>query len=128
MGDRGNIVIVQQKRDGQEKADRVWLYTHWAGSELPKILHTALNRGKDRWNDETYLARIIFNEMTKGAEMDTTGYGISTTISDNEHDIIVVDAEQGKVWLESEDGKLIGKAMPIAAFAAKKKPDWKSFS
>lgn len=82
MGDRGNI-----------KIGDIYFYTHWGGSEVLKDLKNALIRGKDRWNDEPYLARIIFCEMVQGQEMDNTGFGISTEVLDNEHDIPEVDCE-----------------------------------
>lgn len=86
MGDRGNI-----------KVGKVYLYTHWGGSEIKNILKTALIRGKERWNDESYLTRIIFCEMIKSDVMGTTGYGISTEVIDNEHDILEVDCDKQEV-------------------------------
>ena len=67
MGDRGQVYVKQAG---------VYLYTHWAASELDEIVKQALIRGKDRWYDAEYLARIIFNEITKGDEQGTTGAGI----------------------------------------------------
>ena len=32
---------------------------------------------KVRWDDESYLARIIFSEMIKKSVLDETGYGIA---------------------------------------------------
>ena len=72
MGERGQIAI---KNPNDQ---RVYLYTHWYGPEIPEVLKAALKRGRNRWDDESYLARIIFNEMTKGKEMEDTGYGIDT--------------------------------------------------
>ena len=66
MGDRANIVI-------ENDAGRIYLYTHWAGYSLPETLRSALERGKSRWDDESYLTRIIFCEMVKGSEADLTG-------------------------------------------------------
>jgi hypothetical protein len=86
MGDRGNI-----------KIGGVYLYTHWAGSEISQILRDALKRGRSRWTDESYLARIIFCEMIKHDVMGTTGYGISTEIIDNEHDILEVNCDKQTV-------------------------------
>lgn len=81
MGDRGNIVV-----------DGVWLYTHWDGCEIKQTLQSALVRGKDRWDDSQYLARIIFCEMLgKNDVMGLTDYGISIKMYDNEYNILVVD-------------------------------------
>ena len=89
MGDRGNI-----------KVGKVYLYTHWYGSHLVEILKKALVRGRGRWNDESYLTRIIFSEMLiqcssedYDALSDTTGFGISTYIPDNEHEILEVNCK-----------------------------------
>ena len=85
MGDRANIEMIYN--DG----NKVYFYTHWGGYNLPEILKSAMIRGENRWNDEPYLARIIFSEMIKDNILDETGYGISTYICDNEHPIISVN-------------------------------------
>lgn len=81
MGDRGNI-----------KIGKVYLYTHWGGSDIKRTVQNALKK-QWRWNDEPYLARIIFCELIKGDEAGETGFGISTSINDNEHNIIEVDVK-----------------------------------
>lgn len=81
MGDRGNIIV----KDGEST---VYLYTHWTGSDLPAVIKTSLRRGKDRWNDGQYLARILFDDMT-GSDRDTSGFGISSVIGDGGTDITV---------------------------------------
>ena len=92
MGDRGNI-----------KVGKVYLYTHWSGSYIKEILKKALSR-EQRWNDESYLTRIIFCEMLEGDIDGETGFGISTEIVDNEYPILEVDVENqevkcnGNVW------------------------------
>jgi hypothetical protein len=43
------------------------------------------------------LARIVFNEMTRGVEDELTGFGISTYLTDNEYPILVVDCDKGTV-------------------------------
>ncbi len=95
VGDRGNIVV-----------DGVWFYTHWGGADMPKDLKNALERGRDRWDDGPYLARIIFCEMLGDAKelKETTSYGISLGICDNEHDILVVDTKEQKIKQVRENG------------------------
>ncbi|OQA48729.1 MAG: hypothetical protein BWY47_00935 [Bacteroidetes bacterium ADurb.Bin302] len=91
MGDRANICVTET--DGGE-ATKVYLYTHWDGSELAVKLKNALIRSKDdRWKDGPYLTRVIFCEMVKNDINGTTGYGISGYITDNEHDILYVDVD-----------------------------------
>lgn len=87
MGDRANIVLDY----GHDK--KIFLYTHWGGSELPQTLAYALTRGKERWCDESYLSRIIFSEMVRDNIDDLTGFGIAPYEVDNEHQYLVVDLE-----------------------------------
>ena len=87
MGDRANILIGSSNND---EFRGVYLYTHWAGTELPETLQSALRRG-ERWDDEQYLARIVFCEMVKGNESGETGYGISVSLGDGGGRILRVD-------------------------------------
>jgi hypothetical protein len=85
MGDRANVRIVDEYDENKE----VYLYTHWDGDKLPCVVQKALLR-KQRWDDGSYLARIIFCEMVKDDMDGETGYGISPErISDN-HQLITV--------------------------------------
>lgn len=90
MGDRANVRVIDCKSS-------VYLYSHWSGSQLPVIVQAAMRRGKDRWTDGSYLARIIFNEMTKGHETDTKGFGISAQVGDGEDRVIAVNLDTGRV-------------------------------
>lgn len=112
MGDRANIVM---KQDGNAE---IYLYTHWSGYELPKTLQAALKRGKDRWNDQPYLGRVIFNEMTKGNENQVTGFGLTTYLTDNtvNRPLLVVDSEAQRVSLRTEDGKAVGNTWTFENF------------
>jgi len=94
MGDRANIEMVY------ESGEKIYFYTHWSGSELPEILQNALKRGKGRWDDEAYLARIIFSEMIQNEVLSETGYGIAPYICDNEHPIISVKCSNKTVTIE----------------------------
>lgn len=94
MGDRANIVV----HTGDDGKD-VWLYTHWSGYRVPETLRQALAKGW-RWTDPSYLARIIFDQLTTGQHGEETGYGISTGMCDNEHPIlrvVVTDDCKGRV-------------------------------
>ena len=93
MGDRSNIVIEQG--DGS----RVWLYGHWMGEDSINVVRDTLAH-RERWSDAPYLARMLFNRMTRGSELGDTGYGISTSMCDNEYPIIVLDPATQTVKLE----------------------------
>jgi hypothetical protein len=92
MGDRANIRLVY-RNDAS-----VYLYTHWGGSELSDTLKSALKRGKSRWGDESYLARIIFSEMIQQDVLDTTGFGIDVIpAGDANHPCITVFLDEDAV-------------------------------
>jgi len=96
MGDRGNICI-------QEKENKIFFYSHWTGYDLFDVLQEALKRGRGRWDDEPYLARIIFCEMIKNDVMGNTGFGISTYQTDNEYPIMFVDSKTQTVSIDDEE-------------------------
>lgn len=115
MGDRGNIVI-KQKDD-----DLIFLYTHWGGHDIKETLSKALARGRDRWDDESYLARIIFEEMISVDRNGSTGFGISTYPPDNDgYPFLVVDMKSQKVFEhEALDEKpFIGKKLNCWMFSS----------
>jgi len=85
MGNRGNIVI---EKDGDYFTAPLFMYSHWTGSSLGVVLASALKRGRNRWDDPSYLARIIFSEMIQGYVMEETGFGLSNVIGDG----------NGKLW------------------------------
>ena len=72
MGDRINVVLYYD----EEETKQVTFYSHWGGYGMLQCVADALNRGRRRWSDESYLARIIFSEMIKDEIMELTGYGI----------------------------------------------------
>ncbi len=86
MGDRGVIRIFYSEGRGVE------LYTHWTGSSMHLDLQRALAK-KWRWDDPTYLARIIFEEMIPESQRGVeTGFGIGPLDScDDSEAVIVVD-------------------------------------
>ena len=98
MGDRGNIVI---EADGQTFPHEVYLYTHWDGSNVKKTLKKALVKGRDRWDDPQYLARVIFQTLIDG-DQNVTGYGLSTKMGDGGTEIYV-NLEQQKVKFKQKE-------------------------
>jgi hypothetical protein len=92
MGMRRNIALDYGAKNG-----KIYLYTHWGAEGLEDVLAHALDRGRERWNDESYLARIIFTDMTKGVGDDLTGYGLSPFECDPEFATLEVDLVQKTV-------------------------------
>lgn len=91
MGDRANIRVVE------EQGGTLYFYTHWSGTELPATLAVALDAGRGRWNDESYLSRIIFSRMVREDIDGETGYGLSTYRGDFEHEDLVVHMREQSV-------------------------------
>lgn len=110
MGDRRNIIVEFDEKHS------VALYSHWDGSTMREVLARALSRGRSRWTDDAYLARIIFCEMVAGEEMGETGYGIEPfttgTTSYCEaspgYDLIVRPREQTVQGDDGGTGKMYG--------------------
>lgn len=77
---------------------KVCLYQHWDGDTLGKTLSEALDRGRSRWNDESYLTRIIFSTMLmdSGTLADLTGFGIAPYTT-NQYYTWTVDTEKQTV-------------------------------
>src|SRR4051794_38424404 len=91
MGMRRNVALVY------ENDSTIFLYTHWGAEYLKQDLKNALARGQSRWDDESYLARIIFSEMVKGDIEGTTGYGLAPYETDPEFPTIRVDLQKQTV-------------------------------
>ena len=96
MGNRANINVRDNKQD-----HGVYLYTHWDGSQLPILLQETLNK-KERWDDTSYLTRMIFSTMIKYDINGTTGYGISTYLTDNENPLIYVYIDKQTITINDE--------------------------
>jgi len=101
MGDRANICTGFFGRENHHASQllKIYMYTHWDGTSLPVTLQDALKRGQSRWDDPQYLNRIIFSEMIQNDVLDDTGYGLSTEIGDNEHEIIYVNHDTQSVLI-----------------------------
>ena len=82
IGDRNNIKVTY--RDGGS----VYLYSHSTGSEIEGIVYDAVSAGH-RLDDEAYFTRVLFCKML-GDDLQvwrgSTGYGISTSIQDQDYD------------------------------------------
>jgi hypothetical protein len=105
MGDRGNIVIVQHAFNKEtKKSERrdIFLYSHNIGYKLPRMLQEVLAR-KSRWDDSSYLARMIFCRMVKGNVSGEIGYGISTYPTDNQCPYLIVDCKTQTVSASLEE-------------------------
>jgi hypothetical protein len=91
MGMRRNIAL------DYGVSGKIYLYTHWGAAALENTLRDALRRGRTRWDDPPYLARIIFSEMIQDEVLDTIGYGIAPYVMDDEFPTIEVDLRKRTV-------------------------------
>ena len=96
MGDRGAVEIVE--RGG----GKLYLYTHWGASDLTQTVAKGLMAGSDRWDDESYLTRIIFDTMTN-LSGGTIGFGISTWCPEDAWKIVTVDFGSNTVQAGEDD-------------------------
>ena len=90
MDTRRNIIIM-----GEGKA--IALYTYWNGREAMGDIAIALDRGRDRWNDFGYFARIMFDVMTRNEPQGSTdGFGIYP-VNDDGYSLMEPDPEYDPV-------------------------------
>jgi hypothetical protein len=108
MGDRANIVL---RYTDNGKTSDIYLYGHWAGGKYVRSVQASLKR-KLRWDDPSYLGRIITFDFLPD-EFSETSYGISPYITDNEHDLCIVDLDKWavkrqKVSRDGTPGEIVG--------------------
>ena len=85
MGDRGNV-----------RVGGVYLYTHWGGTDIPGDVQRALKTGW-RWDDTSYLARIIFEEMVGDDRGTETGFGIDASEGVSNNPLVTVSCNEQRV-------------------------------
>lgn len=103
MGDRANVAFYYAGRE-----EPIYFYTHWGGSELVETVRRALKRGRNRWTDEAYLARIVFSEMIQNEVLQETGYGIAPYECDT-GPVVEIRPERQTVALRGKWVKEIGQ-------------------
>jgi len=84
MGDRGQFYMEDEK---------IYLYTHWGAYRMEKDLQAALDRGRGRWGDPEYFARILFCELVKDDIDGETGFGIGSEVHCDIRKLITVDCK-----------------------------------
>ncbi len=94
MGDRGQVRFINEEGE-------VWFYTHWGASDLVGVVQAGLRRGRGRWDDSEYLARILFCELVGAHTAGVTGYGIGLSRHSDVWQVVTVDAVEQTVLVES---------------------------
>lgn len=105
MGDRAQIHLVDTD---------VWLYAHSDGYRIEEVVAEALDRGRSRWDDPPYLARILFSELIAGDIEGTTGYGIDTQRYGDVHTVVHVSLEDETVAVESLNNRRVDHAIDVS--------------
>jgi len=75
MGDRYCVGFTgYDEKDNPER--RVWLYSHWGGSDRHNEIGQAIEAARGRWTDPTYATRIAISSIVADGWKEETGYGI----------------------------------------------------
>jgi hypothetical protein len=105
MGNRSNVYFKQVAEGFDSEGNAVsidsgiYMYCHLDGERIAQKVHLALSRRK-RWDDDSYLARILFQTILDG-DTDTIGYGLSLSQTDSENNVLVVDVDKQYVALSN---------------------------
>ena len=98
MGDRANFGF----RDS--KGNTLFLYGHWAGSEMFAQLANALDSARSRWGDEGYATRICVSQIVNHDWSQPLSWGLYVNqIGDNEHHVPIVDWKSQTMGLYAFD-------------------------
>lgn len=104
MGDRSNIYI-QQHKAADGTWDGIGLYAHWHGTTLHDVALEGVEKGRNRIGDPSYFARIVIHHVLHSIADPNSelGFGLwSDQPCDNEHPILVINAQTGECWLTGE--------------------------
>lgn len=75
MGDRYCVGFTGfDENDSAER--RVWLYSHWGGSDRHNEIAQAIEKARPRWSDPTYATRIAISTIVGDYWKEETGFGI----------------------------------------------------
>lgn len=97
MGMRREIVLDYGTNEETKTEQKIHLYTHWGAEGLEQTLAASLERARDRWDDDMYLPRIIFTDMTKDTGDELTGYGLAPFEMGPDYPSLEVDLENKTV-------------------------------
>lgn len=86
----------------------IYFYKHWDADLLPETIAHALDHGRSRWNDEPYLARVLFSQMISAEVDGITGFGIDVMPS-GEPIYVTIDLATQSVWLRNNERLTFGE-------------------
>jgi len=73
MGDRYCVGFTAESNN---KERRVWLYSHWGGSDRHTEIAQAIEKARPRWSDDSYSTRIAISTIVGDYWKEETGFGI----------------------------------------------------
>lgn len=88
MGERAQVKMVSKDEECP-----IYLYSHYDGSNLINVVKSAILK-QWRWDDFSYLTRIIFCEMVKDDINGEVGYGIDTSEHGDIEYLVTVDVDK----------------------------------
>lgn len=122
MGDRANIVLIDSYGQGDSRQEgKVFLYTHWSGSEIEQIAADGLREAiaGGRADDSQYAGRIVtdvFLAAHKGSPH--TGAGVSGLIGDGDNHLVEIDFSTGTVTYQTGEDRDVKTTVSFAEFVA----------
>lgn len=92
MGVRQDVKLVYGiKSDVSDQAPVVFIYSHWYDAMTLKAKIKNVLERRERWDDESYLARMIFSNIIQLDDINSaTGFGLAP-YSMGDHAPVVVD-------------------------------------
>jgi hypothetical protein len=102
MSNSSNIVIEEANKVFSQ---RIYLYGHWMGEESIQVVLDVLARYR-RWDDQSYLTRMLFSRMVREDIDGEFGFGISLSRTVTDYPDIVLRPNECLIWLENEGNEL----------------------
>jgi hypothetical protein len=117
MGDRSVVAFIDRTDDTENSEGIIFLYGHWGGTNMQKIVLDTIARTPGRHDDSGYLIRRCMVCAMQGEGGGETGFGITLGGTDNEYDILVVDTVRKRVFFSSDPGGAVERRARIFASA-----------
>jgi len=124
MGDRAHLHLTRKPGE-----PGIWVYTHWSGSELPKLVANALTHARSRWRDPGYGNRMVISSLIGPEDlMQETGWGIDTEPGDegDGHRIIRIQWEPQRVFMGEGEHPSVHLGWTFEEFI-EKRPVWREY-
>ena len=96
MGDRLNIQLIYTSFE--DEVQSLHIYSHWGGHRiLSRGLSDAIQAGRGRWDDQSYLGRIILSQLVGEDWNQNLSWGLSPDYVDSEYPDLKVYLKQNIV-------------------------------